>query len=85
MPYSNVLVKGKRGYNTYGWPLIIMERAKSDKPGTPVCCEVYGLEHECGSVYVEEVSITNDVLTWEQAVKDFGHNPAQRYFKGALL
>ena len=42
MAYSNTLVKGKRGYNAYGWPLIIMERAKSDRAGTPVCCEVYG-------------------------------------------
>ena len=67
MSYSNVLVKGKRGYNSFGWPVIVMERAKSDKPMTPVLCEVYGLEHECGSVYAGELSLTNDVLTWEQA------------------
>ena len=91
MAYSNVLLKGRVGYNTVGWPLVIMERAKSDAPMTPVLCEVFGIEHECGSVYAKDISLPhNDLLgnsmkQWKERVSNQGFNPNDLYFKGALL
>ena len=85
MPYSNVLVKGRIGYNQYSWPLIIMERAKSDKPNTPVLCEVFGIAHECGSIYANEIELASDIEPWEGIVKEMGFDPTKRYFKGILV
>jgi hypothetical protein len=85
MAYSNTMLKGRIGYNNYGWPLIVMERAKSDKAGTPVLCEVYGLEHECGSVYNHQIRLTDNLPAWEDSLRVLGHNPKDMYFKGKLL
>jgi len=83
--YSNTHVKGRIGYNTAGWPLIVVERAKSDKPKTAVLCEVFGLEHESGSVYHDEIILSDDIELWHKRVAEQGHNSDQRYFKGDLL
>ena len=85
MGYSNKILKGTIGYNPAGWPSIAMERARSDKPGTPVLCEVWGFEHECGSMYIEEFSPTSDIELWKQNVNQMGGNADDRYFKGELI
>lgn len=84
MGYSDVMIKGRIGYNQFGWPLIVMERSKSDKPNTPVAVEVFGLEHECGSAYYHEIRLTDDLGTWKKEVSKMGHNPEIRWFKGPL-
>ena len=83
--YSNRLLKGIIGYNPMGWASIVMERAKSDKPETPVLCEVWGYEHECGSMYYHEFTPTDDIENWKKAIKAYGGDPEDRYFKGELL
>jgi hypothetical protein len=85
MGYSNRILKGTIGYNPMGWASIAMERARSDKPNTPVLCEVWGMEHECGSMYYEEFSPTKDVEAWENHIKAAGFDPKDRYFKGKLI
>lgn len=85
MAYSNKLLKGRIGYNNCGWPLIIMERAKSDNPQTPVLCEVWGYAHECGSIYAGEISLETDENLWADAVRAMNGNPADHYFKGKLI
>lgn len=87
MAYSNRLLKGVVGYNEAGWPSIVMERAKSDKPSTPVLCEVYGLYHECGSMYYNEFKPAMDMDKWVQAVEsnESGDKLKDRYFKGELI
>lgn len=85
MAYSNIMLKGRIGYNTIGWPLIVMERAKSDNPQTPVLCEVWGYEHECGSVYYNEIVLADDLNAWKEAVIRFNGNPDKHYFKGKLV
>ena len=85
MAYSNRLLKGVVGFNSFGWGSIIIERAKSDKPNTPVLCEVFGIEQECGSMYVGEFTPAKDMKSWENRVKAEGHDPKDRYFKGELL
>jgi len=85
MAYSNIMLKGRIGYNSIGWPLIVMERAKSDNPQTPVLCEVWGYEHECGSVYAGEICLTNDKHRWDNDVRKMNGNPDNHYFKGKLV
>ena len=85
MAYSKTMLKGRFGYNAANWPLIVMERAKSDKPNTPVLCEVYGLEHECGSVYYREITLSDDLNEWEGAIRQMGFDPKKRYYKGGLI
>ena len=85
MSYSDKFLKGRIGYNSIGWPLVLMERAKSDKPNTPVLCEVWGFEHECGSIYAHEIILTEDLEGWRLAVKGMQGDPDERYFKGELL
>ena len=78
MAYSDRLTKGRIGY-TGSWPLIIIERAKSDKPLTPVLCEVFGYEQESGSVYAKDITLADDLVAWQQALA--GRTP---YFTGRL-
>ena len=78
MAYSDRLTKGRIGY-TGSWPLIIIERAKSDKPLTPVLCEVFGFEQESGSVYAKDIRLADDLRAWLAALQ--GRTP---YFKGML-
>lgn len=84
MAYSDRYVKGAIGY-TGTWPLIVIERAKSDKPLTPVLSEVFGFEHESGSVYLKDIRLTTDLAGWKEAVRAQGFNPDERYFKGPLV
>lgn len=83
--YSDTYLKGRIGFNALGWPLILTERSRSDKPMTPVSVEVWGLEHEIGSVYLNEISLTDDEKIWREAIRVRGGDPDQRYFKGELL
>lgn len=85
MAYSNRLLKGTIGYNHYGWPALIMERAKSDNPDTAVLCEVWGDFHECGSMYYHEFTPTSDFETWMKKVEETGEKVEDRYFKGELV
>ena len=86
MAWSKRFVKGAIGYNReFEWPLIVIERAKSDAPLTPVLCEVFGFEHESGSVYAKEIRLTTDLAGWEAAVRASGVEPTERYFKGPLV
>lgn len=84
MAYSNKFVKGAIGF-TGSWPLIVIERARSDAPLTPVLCEVFGIAQESGSVYLKDIRLTTDLEAWKQAVRGQGFDPAGRYFKGPLV
>jgi len=85
MPYSNLLLKGVIGYNPMGWACIVMERAKSDKPMTPVLCEVWGYEHECGSMYYNEFTPASNLEEWKNRIRELDGNPEDRVFKGNLI
>ena len=85
MGYSNKILKGTIGYNPMGWAAVVMERARSDKPDTPVLCEVWGFEHECGSMYYIEFKPATNLEEWKEAVEREGGNPDDRYFKGELI
>ena len=85
MAYSNRLLKGVIGYNPMGWAAVVMERAKSDKPNTPVMCEVWGFEHECGSMYYSEFTPAKNIEDWKSRVRQEGGDPDDRVFKGGLL
>ena len=84
MAWSNKFVKGAIGFTAH-WPLIVIERAKSDAPLTPVLSEVFGFEHESGSVYAKDIILTTQRGSWEAQIKAQGFDVNQRYFKGPLV
>jgi len=81
------LLKGQAAYNLMGWPCIVMQsgRRKHNADSEPILCEVWGLFHECGSVFRGELSVATDEAAWEQAVRQYNGDPDDRYFKGAVL
>lgn len=83
MAYSNTFLKGRVGF-TGNWPVVVMERAKSDKPLTPVLCEVFGFEHEMGSCYLKDISLV-PLERWIQLFQDDGHTLDEIRFKGKLI
>lgn len=85
MAYSNKFVKGAIGWSQRKgfWPLIVIERARSDSPTTPVFAEVFGFEQESGSVYAQEVFLVQDeldALNWVAAL-----GARRPYFNGQLF
>ena len=85
MAYSNKFVKGAIGFTSGSWPLIVIERARSDAPLTPVLCEVFGFEHESGSVYLKDITLTTQRASWEAQITAQGFDVNQRCFKGPLV
>ena len=83
MAYSNTFLKGRVGF-TGDWPVVVIERAKSDKPLTPVLCEVFGYAHESGSCYLKDISLV-PLDTWLQQFQESGHQVSEIYFKGNLI
>ena len=63
-------VEGAIGFTSGSWPLIVIERARSDAPLTPVLCEVFGFEHESGHVDLKDITLTTDLAAWEQALRE---------------
>lgn len=82
MAYSNRFVKGRVGYSGT-WPLVVVERARSDKPLTPVLCEVWGFEHESGSVYLKDIRLAGSLESWK-ADRSGQPDGNSIYFKGEL-
>ena len=78
------VAKGQIGWNKeFGWPLIINRAfyGKLDKPYAILECEVFGLEHECGSIYASQFRAEKDLDYWKGEVVGLD----QRYFKGELV
>ena len=63
------LVKGDFIITSMRWAGIIISDAHTATP----CCEVWGLEHEMGSCYAEELYKCN-FETFEKLAKDFGYD-----------
>jgi hypothetical protein len=83
MAYSNTFLKGRVGF-TGDWPVVVMERAKSDKPLTPVLCEVFGYEHEMGSVYLRDIKLW-EYAKWLEEFNARGYSHNEVRFKGKLI
>lgn len=86
------LVKGELVYSVSmgeRWPAIVLEasrRSVHNVGDEPILCEVFGWEHESGSVWRRELIPANDVLTWVEIGMALGHNPLkQMRYDGPLL
>ena len=82
---SKRYIKGRVGFmRGTGWPVVILERARSEEPMTPVLCEVWGDEHESGSVYLKDIHIEGEYTAdeWKAELVAMGHT--SMYFKGRL-
>jgi hypothetical protein len=74
---SRGLAKGDYCMTSSGWPCRIMSDVRTFAP----CCEVWGFEHECGSVYAADLTkISED--TAKRAITAAGWNPDRQYYKG---
>ena len=82
MAYSNKYLKGSIGM-VGSWPVIVIERAKSDNPNTPVLCEVFGIEQESGSCYLKDIGLITSKLIADSWIEALGDR--RPYFKGQLF
>ena len=72
--------------NIAGWPGIVMEATRGNDPTIIPMTEIFGFEHECGSIY------TNEIMKRVPTVKEFnmwrskvGMENEPIYFKGELI
>lgn len=45
-----------------GWPAVVLENARSDKPLTPVLSAVFGWEVDYGSVYLRDIQPVSEFV-----------------------
>lgn len=72
--------KGQVGYNRgFGWPLIVTTAYYGKNPNGAVSVEVFGFEHECGSIYAKDIIKAESVESWKSQVNE------TPYYKGELV
>ena len=77
--------KGEMIVNMFGWPGIVIEATRGNDPAIINCVEVFGFEHESGSMYTNEVVRRIDKIEFEKLKKETGHENESIYFKGQLI
>ena len=88
---KNQYKKGELILNNVGWAGIVMEATRGNDPTIINMVEMFGFEHECGSIYTD--SRIGDVypvkrLTkaeFEKTIADAGFKVGDYYFKGELI
>lgn len=83
---KNQYKKGEMIVNTIGWPAIVMEATRGNDPQIIPMVEVFGFEHECGSIYTNEVA--ERILSWEEFDiwrTKVGMQNEKLIFKGQLI
>ena len=82
---KNQYKKGEMLINVYGWPAIVTEATRGNDPEIINCVEVFGIEHESGSMYTNEVIRRINKAEFDELRKQMGTDKENIYFKGALL
>jgi len=82
---KNQYKKGEMIVNTIGWAGIVVEGTRGNDPMIVNMVEVFGFEHESGSMYTNEVARRIGRSEFEMLVKAQGHAIGDYYFKGELL
>lgn len=82
---KNQYKKGEMLVNTIGWPCIVLEATHGNDPQIINMVEVFGFEHECGSIYTNEIARRLNKDEFEKMVVTQGHEVNKYYFKGTLL
>ena len=81
----NQYKKGEILVNTIGWVCIVMEATRGNNPTIIPMVDVFGFEHECGSIYTNEIARRITKKEAEDIVKQNGQNLSETYYKGALI
>lgn len=81
----NQYKKGEMIVNTIGWAGIVMEATRGNNPTIIPMVEVFGFEHECGSIYTHEIARRINKNEFENFVIASGNKVGDYYFKGELL
>jgi len=81
----NIYKKGEMLLNVMGWPCIVMEATRGNNPTIIQMVEVYGFEHECGSIYTNEIVARLTKAQFEDYKKKMGMENEEQYFKGELV
>lgn len=76
--------KGEMILNKAGWPGIVMESTRGNDPEIIPMVEIWGFEHECGSIYTNEVVCRLTLDEFENLREQNGYN-GEQYFKGKLI
>ena len=81
---KNQYKKGELIANKLGWVGIVIENTRGNDPNI-VMVEMYGFEHESGSIYTSEIAgrITKTQFEWGK--KAMGYERQSSYFKGELI
>jgi hypothetical protein len=74
---SRGLAKGDWCLNACGWVCRILSDVRTFAP----CCEVWGFEHEAGSVYAAELTKITESQAYAMITKA-GYDPNHQYYKG---
>ncbi len=82
---KNQYKKGEMIVNTLGWGGIVTEATRGNDPSIVNMVEVFGIAHETGSMYTNEVAARIGKQELEMIVKIQGYTLDDRYFKGNLL
>ena len=82
---ENQYKKGEILVNTIGWVCIVMEATRGNNPTIIPMVEVFGFEHECGSIYTNEIARRITKKEAEEIVANNGQSFSDRFFKGELL
>lgn len=82
---KNQYKKGEMLVNTIGWPCIVMEATRGNDPTIINMVEVFGVEHECGSIYTNEIASRINKVEFEEMIAAQGYEIGKYYFKGTLL
>lgn len=81
---ANQYKKGEMILNTAGWPGIVIEATRGNNPSI-VIVEMYGIEHESGSIYTNEIVKRLNRAEFETYKANLGHAQAEKYYKGDLV
>ena len=88
---KNQYKKGELIVNNLGWAGIVMEGTRGNDPTIINLVEMFGFEHEGGSIYTDDrigdiyVERRINKAEFEALITAQGHKVGDYYFKGELL
>lgn len=78
---TNQYKKGELFLNKMGWAGIVMEATRGNNPTIIPMTEIFGFEHECGSIYTNEIERRISIAEFRSIAGGKG----DIYFKGKIL
>lgn len=83
--FKNQYKKGEMIVNIIGWPGIVVEGTRGNNPEIIPLVEMFGFEHETGSIYTNEVVKRLTKKEFDYCRSLVGMADEHIYFKGELI